>query len=406
MPKLKVSPMEINNIFEPKNIVAEVTEKNKKVLPVFFPSLIHTYLNYSYQLAVILAYPETYDWFFSNYIQICSSFLENNYMVIHFLPTDREALENQLYLDISHLNEDFVDIKNNIVEKVRGWLDKNYYVGICVLESEIPGTFLHQIGLPHPHTQFIFGYDLPKKHFRTINFDSEQNFSMLNIGFDTLSQAFSSKLKQKLFAGEYHLWKNVRYPIKLIKFMGECNYHFDIQDIYLQLREYCAGIAPDLKYRNWCVGEDHNYMKDKATQWGIRVNDNLSEYFVNIVQNKREQLAGNPVSRLNPEYIPFHGFWEHKKIMTGRITYLQNKGFLDPLKKFPEQYYPVEHKANILRIMVLKYLMKVNDSKSPRDVVPEQEGLQLIHKVHSQLGELRQIETMILESIMNDLKNG
>lgn len=397
--------MEINNILDPKNIIAKVVEKNKKALPVFFPPLIHTYLNYSHQLAVILAYPETYDWFFSNYIQICSSFLENNYMVIHFLPTDREAVENQLYLDISHLNEDCITIKNNIVETVKRWLDKDYYVGICLLESEIPGTILHKIGYHHPHTQFIYGYDGNKKHFNTINFDSEHNFSTLNISFDTLRKAYSSATKRQLFAGEYRDWKNVRYPIKLFKFMGNFNYHFDIHDIYLQLREYCAGITPDLKYRSWIVSEDYNYMKDKDTRWGSRVNENLSQYFAGIVEHRRSQPAGNPIDRLNSEYIPFHGFWEHKKIMTARLVYLQNKGWLDPTKKLPEQYYQVEHKANILRILVLKWLMKVNDSSDP-EVIPEREGRLLAQKVQSHLEELEYFEKTILELVIHGLGKG
>lgn len=395
--------MEINSILDPRNIITGVEEKTRKVLPIFFPPLIHAYLNYSHQLSIILAYPETYDWFFSNYIQICSSFLENNYMVIHFLPTDREAIENQLYLDVSRVNEDLVEVGNDIVEKVIGWLDKNYYVGICLLESEIPGTILHKIGLHHPHTQFLFGYDRTQKHFNSINFDSEHNFAMINIGFDTLHKAFFSPVKQKLFAEEYQQWKNVRYPITLFKFMGECGYRFDIKDIILQLQEYCSGIAPDLKYRSWCVCEDHNYIRDKDTRWGIRVNDNLGEYFVRIVKNMRKQRMNDPMDKLNREFIPFHGFWEHKKIMTARIAFLQNKGFLDPFKKFPEQYYQVEHKANILRIIVLKYMMKVNDSSGHDDVAREQEDRHLIQKVWSQLNELQQLEKAILELIVNEL---
>jgi hypothetical protein len=390
-------------MIDPQNIVAKVVEKNRKVMPVYFPPLIHSYLNYSHQLAVILAYPETYDWFFSNYIQIGSSFLENNYLIMHFLPTDREAVESQLYLDISHLNEDCIGRKNNIVEMVKDWLNKDYYVGICLIESEIPGTILHEIGYHHPHTQFIYGYDLTRKHFNSINFNHEHNFSMLNIGFDTLKKACSSQRKQQLFQGEYRQWKNVRYPIKLFKFMGGCNYRFDIHDIDLQLREYCAGIAPDLKYRNWCVGEDHNYLKDKDTRWGLGVNDNLAKYFADIVEYRRNQPAGNPLNRLNPEYIPFHSFWEHKKVMTARLAYIQNKGFLDPSQKFPQRYYPVEHKANILRILVLKFLLKVNDSVNPRAAIPEQESLHLIEKVRSQLEELQQIEKTILEQVINEL---
>ena len=355
---------------------------------------------------MILAHPVTYDWFFSNFIQVCSSFLENNYLVLHFLPTDREAIESQLYLDISHLSPDTVIMKKNITEMVKDWLDKDYYVGICLLESEIPGTILHKIGYHHPHTQFIYGYDGVKKHFNTINFNREHVFSMLNIRYHTLKQAFSSPLKKELFAGEYREWKNVRYPIKLFKFMGDCNYRFDIRDIGLQLRDYCAGIAPDLKYRSWCVGEDHNYMRDRETSWGLRVNDNLSKYFATIVEKRRNQTSGNPLNLLNPEYIPFHAFWEHKKIMAARIMYLQGKGLLDPSKKLPEQYYPVEHGANILRILVLKFLMKINDSSNPREAVPEQEGLYLTQKLSRQLDGLCEIEKTILEEVVHELSRG
>jgi hypothetical protein len=393
-------------MLDPHNIIAKVSEKNRKVLPIYFPPLIHSYLNYSHQLAVVLAYPETYDWFFSNFIQVCSSMLENNYLVFHFLPTDREAVESQLYLDISYLNQDCVEINNNIVEKVKDWLDKDYYIGLCLVESEIPGTILEKIGYHHPHTQFIYGYDAVKKHFNTINFGRDHNFSMINISFDTLKKAYSSVRKRQVFAGEYQLWKNVRYPIKLFKFSGDCPYRFDIQDIYLQLKEYCAGIAPDLKYRNWCIAEDRDYMKDKDTKWGIRVNDNLGHYFANMVNSRRNQGAGNPLNRLNLEYIPFHGFWEHKKIMSARLLYLQNKGLLDPSKEFHGQYELVEHKANNLRILVLKFLMKVNDAVCPQEAIPETESHQLIQKVHYQLDELHHIEKNIIEQVIGELASG
>lgn len=92
--------------------------------------------------------------------------------------------------------------------------------------------------------------------------------------------------------------------------------------------------------------------------------------------------------------------------MTARLEYLQAKGLLDPSQKYPERYYPVEHGANILRILVLKFLMKVNDSLNPREAIPQQESLYLMQKVNHQLEELRQIEKTILEQVAEELHAG
>lgn len=322
-------------------IIKEEQSETKRVLPIFFPPPIVTYLYFPYQLSIILAHDKTKPWFFSNFIQLFSKLNSNSIWLLHFFPDIYMVQNNQYFIEVARVNENVVEIKRGeMAKRLCEWIGNGYYVCVILSESALPGSMMYGRE-PYPHPQFFFGYDLATKTLKLTNFDSHSKYSVIDVGFVDFENALFSDDTARAME-TYSAWDH-NLPSKYLFFLYKFNdkehfrYDLDVTKIKESLEDYLQG--RDTSYRYKLVNP---WMLEYAdSQWGVGVYKNLETH---LRDGEKKGI----------DYPAFHGLWEHKKIMTSRLRYLEESGSLDGNEGLAAQYVAVERRANDIRMYVLK----------------------------------------------------
>ncbi len=322
-------------------IMQEESVDNRRILPIFFPPPIITYLYFPFQLSIILAHKKTEAWFYTNYIQLFSKLNTNSIWSLHFFPDIYMVQNNQYFIDVAHINEQVMEIeKRTIVEKVREWINNGYYVCVILAESKLPGTQSYgRKATPHP--QFLFGYDLSDSTFKMTNFNHFGKYSVIDIKFDVFENAlFSDDTTRAMEI--YNSWDHSfsgKFLFILYKFNNKVQfkYELDIYKIKESFEDYLLSKDTSILYKR----EFPWILEYSDSQWGLKVYENLIYYLENLT----EKMTG---------YQAFHGLWEHKKIMTSRLMYLEKLGYLNSAFEFADKYRDIENCANYIRLNILK----------------------------------------------------
>ena len=324
-------------------IIQEEHTRERRILPIYFPPPIVTYLDFPFQLSILLAREKTRAWFYTNYIQIFSKLDSNPILLLHFWPDQYLVQHTQYFIDVIEVNETVMKFrKDGAVQRIRRWLDHGFYVSVMLSESRLPGTMFYGRGV-YPHPQFFFGYDRNAGIFKLTNFDARGNYSIIDVTFSSLEEALSSPETREAMS-IYNGWGQTfqgKHPMTLYKFREREDFQYrldpltiaDLLDDYLNGNDTSAGHA-------LCTPRILEY---GGSRWGMGVYENLVTY----MQRSCESM---------PEYRPFHGLWEHKKVMSSRLRYLEEAGALDPGARCAERYGAVENRANTIRLLLMKSL--------------------------------------------------
>lgn len=317
--------------FSKGEIIVEENEDKIKSLPIFFPPPIKYSLHGAITLAIILANPNTYEWYINNFIQMC---FDKNYCQsigehpiqiypVHLTRSGKNAAS--LVLNDILLSSDIVTLdRSNIVDSMVKWIDKGFYISATVNVTKFPGTKYYQNPF-RLHGCTCFGYDLKKNSFKIIDYNEKQILSIIEVSFDNYINAF-------FYSNE----KNYVYQIALRRVKSNFKYTFDFAMMKRQLYEYL--FSKDSGKRDVLL-----YSKDVEWVWGI----NVYSYFVPFVKMCIEKLGMIDIR-------PFCALQEHKCLMYERIRFLEQKGILKERHKLSEKYLEVMKLADILKMYILK----------------------------------------------------
>jgi hypothetical protein len=338
--------------------------KEGKALPIYFPTPVVCYLHHSIPLSILLTNENSIDWFYSLYTQI--RWIPDCRHKFNFYPNNLDSIDSKA-LDVYTLNNQIFEIENgSITERIMNWINQGYYVACHLAECLIPGLFIKE---PLLHPNFIYGYDVKQQVFKIMNFDSNRQFTLIDIPFKVFAEAFESELTKKLLTEEYKLNEGTcTYFIRLYKYDTNFKYTFDSRFTHTQFEEYYLG-------KNISIHDSALKNVTGDGLWGINVHQGIIEY---IEKNKiEEQML---------DILAFCGLWEHKNVMMARLQYLEQKGFIDPKNDISTQYSIVELKANDLKTQMFKY--NFTQKKS------------ILDKMILNLTDIYNTEKMIFEKIL------
>ncbi len=347
-------------------------EDNDVILPISFPPKSSVYGHIITPLLIFNAYPQTEEWVYSNYIQLCipkdqDKFADEDIEVLNFYPKYFSDVDST-FLKTYNITEDIKELtEDTLVERFMFWIKNDYYIQCFMNEGEIPGTYMYANKQFALNEQLIYGFSKPNKVFYLMAFNEKKHLVQMKLGFNDLVSAFFSAQTQQL--SEQSSWISVgkKYGLMLYKIKKQIIYKFSLENFIIQLDEYISGKNSAIHFI-WLNTEkmDHAF--------GIQVYDALEKW----------------INKYTTEFIDYRSFfclWDHKKIMNERLKFLYDNNFLD--KDYTGEYDEVVKISNHIRLEILKY-----DYKGRRNV---------IDSIIKRLRQLKDLEYKILSKVLDEL---
>jgi len=330
----------------------------KKILPLAEPP-ITTFPSYAATLGILSNYEETYDWFYSHYIQLCTVDIVNRYdgkglqtpyMICFFADTDPRRFMSPVcdnyflrrdicpYLDIFEIPHELItSMGKSFVSIIKHCIDLNMYLFGLLNVSHIKqygrrGGICHEV--------FIYGYD-----------DDEEVVYFADFPIsDTYKYTYSKCSYQEIenaFAHMFFMYSPVR-SIAAIRYTNALPYAFDFSYVQNSIRDY---IEPDNSkakaFNDYVMSYFSTFNFVTETYLGVNVYDYFSNYIDFELANGKDFLFATEL---------FHGLYDHKEMMLKRIEHFMSKGYLASEKALLlDEYTKVRDNALIIRNTVLKF---------------------------------------------------
>ena len=357
-----------------------------KVLPVKHPP-ITTFQGYAVPLSIQVCYPVTFDWMYSNYINIYAFerpkrqkddipiiggfFGDYDYRKLSHYTSGYSLILNSTYpfLQITQISDDLLEKLNvDIISLIKCSLSTERYV-YTLVDTTCINAYKSYLGI---HDIMVYGYDDNSQELYIADFLSSSGaFSFAKCTYDEFNNAFYS-----VWPSSLQTRNNI---IGLLKYIDRnkdynCKYQIDFSYIKSCISNY---LHPDSNLeRNYDGYFSMMYELPVKTYSG----KNVYRYFINFIDT--EQQFGK--MQIDPRL--FHGLYDHKNMMLRRIEYFICKGFLVASKcQYLSSYSHVRDLSLMIRNLVLKYNITGK--------------LSLIPKIKDLLEETKAIEFELLTKV-------
>lgn len=316
---------------------------------------VSCYQHHAYALGILGCSEECAIWLCNYYVQLiyCPDLGINSF---NFLV---EFLTHQNAFICESVNDDLINyLKLDKKTIVKHAIDCNKYVWFCFDEYSIPDRALYQ-KKHFVHDCLLYGYNEEREEFKIFGYNNTGKCVTSVIKYDEFDRSKPSLIKTVQKNPEYEFVLDIRFIIESL-------------EKYLNIREE---FTLDL------IAYQCNYFHVKNSFEPCFCGMEAVERWKNMI-----------VDEINmKEYIdlrPFSVFYEHKKIMCIRMSYISKK--IQELQKYIEAVESIERNARILINLALKYNV---DKKSIT-----------FQRIIKQIDEIVEKEKSILCVIVNILK--
>lgn len=290
---------------------------NHRVLPIATPQ-VHGYTHHAHQLSIVSADDKVLPWFYSNYIQLYSWGGQICDPLVDFFSYDgrypRFPALNGNWLTKEFLAKARIDILEFIIDSI----DSNYYVEIIVDEYYIPNKSMYKVE-SFTHANLIYGYDKDSRIFHLIGFDKSFMFTKIEVAFEHILEGF------------------VNSPFAGIGLFGETGLEYSNTSLEVNMDLIKMYLEDYIESRNSFV-----HFRPADARFGLDTYQWYKEYFL-----KNEDM----------DVRPFHIFWEHKKVMLNRFSFLAEQGYLKNAEAIITKYRNIAKYFVNERLMLVKAIM-------------------------------------------------
>ncbi|GGG02013.1 hypothetical protein [Paenibacillus aceti] len=360
------------NIVEIESVLENKMLRSVK-LPFEMPK-VYGFLGHAYVLGILQPFEYAQPWIHTSYIQL---FISKPYLQdlqeyrLDFYPDLMIAYTHMPWLMYKHtdkvlLDQLGVDIHRYLITQ----LERKYYVVTYVDEFYIHNSICYQQN-HFVHDIFIYGYDLDRQIYHVAIFDKNRQFTMQEVTFEQLGQAYSSQGKetQSLISSCKRLepldYEGSKYGA------GAGRFDFDLTLMIEILTDYLEGRNSTERLRI--------QQQPMEGYFGVEIYPYLQEFVMRVIEGAQ-----------NFDVRQLHILWEHKKMMVERIKYLQQLGHLaedTPLLAVAER---LEKQAYTHRNLMLKGFMSQNRS--------------ILQPLVNSLGEMLDTEKALITQLIDELE--
>ena len=347
----------------------------KKKIPVQEPP-VTSYMFYMYPLSIMRPHAAFTPWICSNYIQLYHyNDRDLKFYVSPFSP--KGGKKNSYYvacpfLEIQNLEQSMITrARDDIIQFVIASLDEDWHVQLDVDYFHLPSTAPYQ-QFHFLHEVLVSGYDDNNETFEISGYDKSWKYHVATITFSELFEAVST-VDKTLNDNAYPVGQSDESPeVFLYRSDNHKKHEIDIGQMYESLSDYLESVNTAEKYRMLWVPQEKGL-------WGVSVYSYLTE---SLDQGRN----------LETLTIPLRVLWEHKKVMAGRIGYLEKQGYIDPGNRILAEYSEVTRMANHARWLLLKCLRRPKAS--------------LVSKASDTLHDISEREYRVLSNLRDLLEDG
>ncbi len=347
----------------------------KKKIPVQEPP-VTSYMFYMYPLSIMRPHAAFTPWICSNYIQL---YHYNNrdlkFYVSPFSP--KGGKKNSYYvacpfLEIQNLEQSMITrARDDVIQFVIASLDEDWHVQLDVDYFHLPSTAPYQ-QFHFLHEVLVSGYDDNNETFEISGYDKSWKYHVATITFSELFEAVST-VDKTLNDNAYPVDQSDESPkVFLYRSDNDKKHEIDIGQMYESLSDYLESVNTAEKYRMLWVPQEKGL-------WGVSVYSYLTE---SLDQGRNLEMLT----------IPLRVLWEHKKVMAGRIGYLEKQGYIDPGNRILAEYSEITRMANHARWLLLKCLRRPKAS--------------LVSKASDTLHDISEREYRVLSNLRDLLEDG
>lgn len=298
---------------------------NEVILPIAPPE-VDGYQFYALPLAILANYDESKSWIYSNFIQTCfDKKLIDSPVPFCFYMYDPASCPWLKYL---HFDRDiFLAFNQDIVTFIIESLNREYYIYLNIDEYFIPERKAYQ-RYNSSHDILVYGYNLGEEVFLTLGYNNENQLKTTKVPFQLFLQAFNN------------LDNIINYctQINLYKFQKNSQYHFNLKLVIETLEDYLFSQNTSERFSMLREPWDRAY--------GMEGYQYFRQY-ISLMNDNNSPLVRD-----------MHVLWEHKKLMTSRIKYMELNGYLSPLNSFSNNFSKIETMAMHIRNKALYYSIK------------------------------------------------
>ncbi len=290
------------------------------------------YMEDAYMLSVAITRESSYEWIYSNYIQLAyqNPTKYDNQPVKFF----KVSFKNGYIWDAEcpllccdTITRDMLEVMNiDIIEFISKSICQNKYIKIYLDEFYLP--YRIQFKKEHYiHENFFYGFDYEKKELYGLAYTIDKGvyqFEEFMVSMEEVRQAYQAAFMKSV----------QKERIMMLSCNCEKYYEFDIKIVKNSIWEYINSIQTDLRYR-----EINNPNKDYI--FGLNIYDELTNYFKGDVNSTT--------------VIPLHIIYEHKKLMYDRIMYMIENQYIYYEQNIIEDCLKIINQAYICKMLFLKY---------------------------------------------------
>jgi len=305
-------------------------EMKKVMLPVCEP-IFSTYNYQITQCVVANENPELYTWFINQCVglQCTNMFLQD----LNTPKINIEGLHNihaMPHLDRIPISLCFsVKYIDQIVKNI---LDAGYYAAFRNVDDYYMKGKTFYKTMHYYHDGLIYGYDDSKRVYNIIAYDKDFKCGMFETPYTCLKKGAEPK------SGDWKFCQLIAMKARRNKI------NLNIKVIKSKLQQYLNSNM-----------ELYRPKSKDLNVYGTAVHDYIALYL--------DMLYGGEIPYENRDRRILRVIWEHKKLMTKRIRIIEEKLKMDD--EISKRYAEIESEADKLRLMYLKYNLKMEQGLLP-----------------------------------------
>lgn len=342
---------------------------------------IKQHTNYAVPLSIILSNEVLYNWYYEHFIQVFSISGADNARFRVLYADNRYPFEE--LLSFSEISLKDLQAIPDITEYAIESISENFYLKVFVDSYYIRNKAAF---MSHHKLQIIiiYGYDIDKEIFKGLSFNSNTVFTVIDIGFNELKDAFNSALQSKIEG--YSDNDKVSEPIvEKIKLKDIDEYKFNLEFFNNSLEDYLLSNGQNYRIRN-------SIKTRFIRQYGINAYKDFHDHLFRVI-NDDSALA----------YHDFHIFWEHRAALYERLNFIASEyNAQQALNPLIDSYLSIVKASSVIRNKYMKSVIKSNPGGNQYSQIRDKAAL---HDLALRINNVLDTEQVILTSVLNICKN-
>lgn len=356
----------------------------KKVLPIS-DSKIYATTHQASLLAILFAYPESYPWVYSNYIQqftLRDIYHSNRVGTLDFFIDhygDYEVLEHRIcpMIRFARIPREFLN-ETDIIGTLIKYIDDGNYL-YCTCDVFYISCWTNHFQKHHfPHMALVYGYDTQEKVFYMGDNYFSGKYSLQKIPFSEMESSMRSYINGQILDQSEGI-ELLKYRSPFIKPHYEGDWSKEVHSKEM-LRLKIGKIINDIQGYLLYPEQSYQFQDSPLYAFGIAQHAVFREYIQNIIDHNDRYVDVKFTSSM----------LDHKVLMKLRVDYIHSQHTLGKYEELSENIQCLIEMVHAVQMLIIKYNIAPSD--------------RILQKIYNNSFEIENKEKYFLELLLHELQ--